>query len=147
MASVREDIMARLLVLLGQLSGVTLVARNLDEIPDTKLPAAILYDGDEAASDNPRATSGKPTVVHATPVIVIDLGDVPENVGTVTNEWLAEVQSIILLDPVLETMCGDFSTAGAHYGGAETSLHPGRTTHVVLTVNFIIGYHLKPWEL
>ncbi len=147
MADPREDIMARILVLLGQLSGTELVARNLDEIPETKLPAAVLYDNDEAALDNPRATSGKPTVVHATPIIVIDLGDVVENVGTLTNEWLASVKRLILLDTTLEGLCGNFSTAGAHYGGAETSLHPGRTMHVVLTINFIIGYHLKPDQL
>jgi hypothetical protein len=147
MSDPREDIMVRILALLNQLSGTELVARNLDEIPDTKLPAAILYDGDEAALDNPRATSGKPSVIHATPIIVIDLGDVPENVGTLANQWLTAIKSLILLDDTLQSLCGDFQTAGAHYGGAETSLHPGRTTHVVLTINFIIGYHLKAWEL
>ena len=149
MADPREEIMARILDLLGTLSGTELVARNLDEIPDSKLPAVVLYDGDEVAMDNPRAVSGKPTVVQATPQIVVDLGDVPENVGTVTNEWLTAIKRLILMDATLNSpaMCGDLSDAGAHYGSADTSLHPGRTTHVVLVINFVISYHLKPWEL
>lgn len=147
MSDPREDIMARITVLLGQLPGIETAARDLDEIADVKTPSAVLFDGDEVALDNPRATSGKPTVVHATPQIEIDLGEVPENVGTVTNEWLTKVKAAILNDVTLESLCGEFSTAGAHYAGATTSLHPGRTTQVSLVISFVIGYHLKPWEL
>ncbi len=147
MADPREDIMARLLALLGQMSGMELVARNLDEIPDTKMDSAILYDGDEVADDNPRAVGGKPNVVRTSPQIVVSLGDVPENIGTRKNDRLVEVKRLVLLDDDLQTLCGDFPTCGAHYAGAETSLKRGRTTMVELTINFIISYHFKPYEL
>ncbi len=139
--------MVRMLALLGQLSDTELVARNLDEIPDTKMDSAILYDGDEVADDNPRAVGGKPNVVRTSPQIVVSLGDVPENIGTRKNERLTDVKRLILLDDTLQTLCGDFPTCGAHYAGAETSLRKGRTTTVELTINFIISYHFKPYEL
>ncbi len=147
MADPREDIMAQLLILLGQMSGMELVARNLDEIPDTKMDSIVLYDGDEVADDNPRAVGGKPNIVRASPQIIISLGDVPENIGTRKNERLTEVKRLILLDDTLQTLCGEFQTCGAHYAGAETSLKKGRTTTVELSINFIISYHFKPYDL
>ena len=146
MADERELIMQRILALLA-LPGAETVARNLDEIADVKTPSVVLFDADEVAFDNPRATSGKPTIVHARPQIEIDLGEVPENVGTVANEWLTNVKRAILLDDALQIMCGDFSDAGAHYEGATTSLTPGRSTEVSLVVTFTISYHLKPYDL
>lgn len=139
--------MVRLLALLDDLTDIELRARNLDRIPDSKMTSAILYDGDEVAEDKPTATGGRPNVIHASPQIVINLGEVPENAGTVANQKLAEVKRLVLMDTTLANLCGQSPTCGAYYGGAETSLKSGRTTQVELIVNFIIGYDLKPYDL
>jgi hypothetical protein len=142
--SKREDILARLAVIIGTIDGVETAARNLDRIADTKLPAAILFDGDEDAFENLRSTGAAPNVVNMMPVIVVSLGDVPENVGTVTNEWLAKVQRAILLDETIAALCGRIPNRGARYVASTTSLQEGRSAEVNLSVHFSIAYPFQP---
>jgi hypothetical protein len=149
MADVREEIMARITTLIGGLTGVETAARNLDEIADIKLPAIVLYDGDEEASpDNLRATGLKPTVIHATPQIFVKIQDTPDNVGTSTNAWRAAVLSTLLGDQTLAAICGIHSPyAGVRFVGAATSLIPGRLSQVSMTLHFSICYEFKPDQL
>ena len=104
MTSKREDILARIAVVIGEMDGIETSARNLDRIVDMKTPAAILYDGDEDVFENLRATGAAPNAVNMMPTVVVSLGDVPENVGTVSNEWLAKVQRAVLLDETIQTL-------------------------------------------
>ena len=147
MTSRREDILARLAVIVGDLDGVEYSGRNMDRQPDTKLPAAILFDGDEDVFENLRATGAAPNSVNMTPTVVVSLGDVPENVGTVTNEWLAKVQRAILLDETIQTLCGKMPNRGARYIGCTTSLQEGRTSEVTLSVHFSLTYPFQPTAL
>jgi hypothetical protein len=145
----REQVLAQLVVLLGQIPGITLAARNLDEI--TELGAgqalAVLYDGDENAHDNPRARGTAGNVVYMLPEIIVTLGEVPETIGTTTNEWRAKLIKKILFDPTLPTICGMSPHSAVRYVGCLTSLHPGRAAQVMLTATFEIGYSLVPTEL
>jgi hypothetical protein len=147
----RELILAQLAVLLGQIDGVTVAARNLEEISEVPPGGAIavLYDGDELATDNVRAIGGVGNVVHMTPEIVLSLGEVPETVGTSTNEWRAKLLKKILLDPTLANLSAkDIDrNCGPRYLGCSTSLHPGRATQVMLTAHFTIGYPFVPTAL
>ena len=141
----REAIMVRITELLATLGAETL-ARNLDEVSDLKLPAIILYDGDEDASDTMRANGGG-GVMYAAPQIVITLQDVPESVGTTTNGYRARLISAMCLDEALQELCGTFPTRGIKYMGCTTSLVPGRSSQVSLTAHFNIGYQLTPSQL
>jgi hypothetical protein len=145
--SKREEILARLAVIIGDIAGIETAARNLDRNPDTKLPAATLYDGDEDAFENLRATGLAPNVINMMPTIVVSLGDVPENIGTVTNEWLAKVQRAILLDESLAALCGRIPNRGARYVASTTSLQEGRSAEVNLSVHFSIAYPFQPTTL
>ncbi len=147
MTSRREDILARLAVIVGALAGVEFSGRNMDRQPDTKLPAAILFDGDEDVFENLRATGAAPNAVNMTPTVVISLGDVPENIGTVTNEWLAKVQRAVLLDADIQTLCGRMPNCGARYIGCTTSLQEGRSAEVNLSVHLSLTYPLQPTTL
>ncbi len=148
MTSKREDILARITIVIGAMSGVEFSGRNMDRAADTKLPAAILFDGDEDVFENLKATGGAVNVVNMTPTIVVSLGDVPESVGTVTNEWLAKVQRAVLLDVTIDELSGGRSAArripngGARYIGCTTSLQEGRSAEVNLSVHFSIAYPL-----
>ncbi len=88
-----------------------------------------------------------------TPTIVVSLGDVPENVGTVTNEWLASVQRAVLLDVTIDELSGGRSASrripngGARYIGCTTSLQEGRSAEVNLSVHFSIAYPLVATSL
>ncbi len=149
MTSRREDILARLAVVVGDMAGVEFSGRNMDRQPDTKLPAAILFDGDEDVFENLRATGGAVNVVNMTPTIVVSLGEVPENVGTVTSEWLAKVQRAVLFDSEVDSLSGGRSASrripngGARYLGCTTSLQEGRSAEVNLSVHFSIAYPLS----
>ncbi len=147
MTSRREDILARIVVVIGDMDGIETTARNLDRIADTKLPAAILFDGDEDVFENLRATGAAPNSVNMTPTVVVSLGDVPENIGTVTNEWLAKVQRAILLDEEIQTLCGKMPNRGARYIGCTTSLQEGRSAEVNLSVHFSLTYPFQPTTL
>lgn len=149
MTSRREDILARLTVIIGDMDGVEFSGRNYDRIADTKTPSAILFDGDEDVFENLRATGGAVNIVNMTPTIVVSLGEVPENVGTLTSEWLAKVQRAVLFDSEIDSLSGGRSAArripngGARYIGCNTSLQEGRSAEVNISVHFSIAYPLS----
>ncbi len=143
----REDILARLTGIIAAMDGVELSGRNIDRAPDTKQVTAILFDGDEDVFENLRATGAAPNAVNMTPTVVISLGDVPENIGTVTNEWLAKVQRAVLLDADIQTLCGKMPNCGARYIGCTTSLQEGRSAEVNLSVHLSLTYPLQPTTL
>lgn len=143
----REDILARMLEIIAGIDGVETSARNLDRIVDLRTPYAALFDGDEDVFENIRATGAAPNVVNMTPTIIVSLGDVPENIGTVTNSWLAKVQRAVLLDSDLQDLCGKVPNSGARYVGCLTSLQEGRTAEVNLSVLFSIAYAFQPSTL
>jgi hypothetical protein len=147
MADPREDILVRLAEIISAISGVETAGRNLDEIGDAKLPAIILYDGDDEAFDNPRAVGAAGNVVHMLPAIVLSLGDVPENVGTTSNLWRAKILKAILLDATIGTICRGVPNGGIRYLGCTTSLAPGRSSQVQMIFNFTIAYPFKPTSL
>ncbi len=145
--------MARMAAIIANIDGVEFSGRNMDRQPDTKTPCAIVFDGDEDVFENLRATGAATNIVNMTPVVVVSLGEVPENIGTVMNEWLAKVQKAVLLDAELDTLsCGRTAltripTGGARYIGKNNSQQEGRTTEVNLSVHFSIAYPLIPTEL
>jgi hypothetical protein len=149
----REAILARIAEVIATIPGVETAGRNVDRVADSKLPAAVLFDGDEEAFENLRATGGAINVVSMSPTVVVSLGDVPENVGTVTNEWLAKVQKAILFDSQIEQLSGGraatlrIPNGGARSVAATTSLAEGRSAEVNLTVHFSIAYPFNPTTL
>ena len=114
---------------------------------DLNLPAAVLFDGDELSADNPRAIGSAGNIVYMTPEIVLALSEVPEIIGTSTNVWRGKLLKQVLFDATLATLCGSAVHAGARYLGCSSSLHPGRSSQVQLTIHFSIGYAFRPSEL
>ena len=85
--SKREDILARLVVICSALEGVTLCARNRDELSDRQRPAVIILDADEVAIEGEpkRANAAGPQLISMTPEIYILISGTPESVGTELN--------------------------------------------------------------
>ena len=154
MASRRELILARLYEIVSALPGIESSGRNLDRVADTKLPYGAVFDGDEEAFENLRARGMAPNAMFMTPNVVVSLGEVPENVGTLSNEWLAKVQKAVLSDQELQDLCGGregtqgrIVHGGPQYIACTTSLSEGRTAEVNISVHFSIGYPFQPREL
>ena len=94
MADVREDILARLLVVVATIPNIRSAQRNNLDITENQLPAAIVFDGDEdtneAAIEPP---SNKPIVVQMTPEIIIaqQADEVGSDLTTLRRELIKRV--------------------------------------------------------
>lgn len=138
--------MARMTAILADIPGLETAARNPQELPRERLPAASLYDGDEESAETMKV-NGVGGVVYTQAQVVISVVDVPETVGTTANGWRARVINAILLDDALQALCGEFPNKGIKYSGCSTTLAPGYSSIVNLTLNFTAAYQFKPTAL
>ena len=147
MADMREILLARVLVVLKTVQGLETCERNLDDLSDLRLPAAILFDGDEEAFDNPRARGQAPNAVEMHPVIEVHFPEAPENVGTQINAIRARIQKALCADTTIRTLCGNVPHAGIRYIGMTSDLAAGRATVAKRILSFGINYLFKPTDL
>lgn len=139
----REQILARLLVIVQGVSGIATAARNALDISETKLPAIVIHDGDEEAHDNSQAVGLAGNVVTMTPQISILIGDTTDNIGTTANSFRAAVQKAILSDATLTELCGRVRPAGARYVSSSFTLFDG-TDAAEVTLQIAISYWFNP---
>lgn len=144
MADVRELILVQLLAIIADIPGIETTGRNLTPQPEVKMPLIVLYDGDEEAMETAKGGMAG-LVVNMLPTVVLSLGEIAENVGTVTNEWRVKILQAILSDATLRSYCD--RRDGAKYLGCTTTLHQGRTDQVELVTNWQIAYPLIPSNL
>jgi hypothetical protein len=143
----REPLLARIAVLLGQITLFEFVGRNLVVVDERRMPSCILYDGDEAAWDVPQAVGARPGVIDLTPIIEITMQEPPDTVGTTINAMLIEVKKAILNDPTIDSLCAGTTNGGARYVACTTSLSPARLEAVKMQIHFTIGYPFIPNQL
>lgn len=142
MSDKREEILARLLEILEGIKDFTTVARNLDEMPETGRPCAILMDGDETRSDTSEGIGMQVLIMDMMPVISIGVSSSPENVGTEANALRCKVVPAILRDAELETLIG--RKGRIRFEGVSGKLSHGSLMASDLQLNFSICYTLNP---
>lgn len=147
MADVREQILARLLLIINGISGVQTSARNVDDLSEAKLPALVLHDGAEEAADNVEAIGLAGNVVAMSVQISILLGDQPENVGTAANVFRAAVCKAVLGDSQLALLCRGIRLPGARYTGCALTTLDGRDIKAEMQVEFVVTYPFNPRAL
>jgi len=99
MVDVREDILARLLVVVATIPNIRSAYRNNLNIDETELPAAIVLDGDEEtndATDLSMRPAHRPTVVQFMPEIII--ADQADLVGSNLSVMRRELIKRVLFD-------------------------------------------------
>jgi hypothetical protein len=151
MIDVREDILARLLVIGAAIPNIRSAQRNNVDIPEDQLPAVIIFDGDEETddgSDLSQRPANRPTVVQMRPEIhVAGWGDeVTLDVPTMRRELIKRV----LNDTELNDLIVKTARAGGgaiRYLGCQTDVVWLRKLHLALRAQFLIKYALKPWQL
>ena len=151
MVDVREDILARLLVVVATIPNIRSAQRNNVEIPEDQLPAAIVFDGDEEtndASDLSMRPPNRPTMVRMHPEIVI--AQQADEAGSDLSVLRRELIKRVLTDTELnETIVktGRFGNGAIRYLGCQTDLGWGRSLQGALRAQFMFKYALKIEEL
>lgn len=148
MSDRREEILLRLMAILGGIAGIRKVARNSDEINERLRPAVSLFDGsEEAASETrPKQRSIAPPVpMVMTPDIVLLMGDSAADIGSAVNAMRAKIVKAVQTDTELAqlTTNGD----GVAYLGCETNLERGRESEAEIALFFAVPYMLFPENL
>lgn len=136
----RELILVRIAELMAGTEGVEFFVRNSLDIPEAKLPAIVLLDGDEEANEaafgRGRPANG-PNLVTMSPEIFVVVKARPESMGADLNEWLDFIVSAVQNDDELLTLVHNNDI---RYLGCTTGLAQGRSMQGELRVNLALTY-------
>jgi hypothetical protein len=151
MIDIREQILARLAVIVAGLPSIKKVYRNYVDFTEDSLPAAVVLDGDETtndASDASMRPPNRPTLVTMTPEII--LCRIAPQVGPDISLMRRELVGRVLHDTELNDQIVKTGRAGngtIRYLGCQTDLAWRRSMFGALKVNFDFKYQLKPDDL
>ena len=148
MVDVREDILARLLEVVGTIPNIRSAYRNNTEIAENQLPAVIVFDGDEETNEAQNRPSNSPIMVQMTPEIII--AEQSDEVGSNLTTLRRELIKLVLFDTELNNLIAKSSPRGngaIHYLGCQTDLGWMRSLHGALRAQFMFKYTLRPEQL
>lgn len=144
----REQILSRLTSILGGIEGVTLVLRNSVDVPESKVPALVLLDGDESPLDDSSFGKGRgprgPILMQMFPEIYVLLIKEPSDVGPSMNEMRSRIIDAICTDGQLASLAHN---ADIRYEGMQTALALGRSLTGEAGLTFGIVYAMYPGTL
>lgn len=143
----REQILARLLLIAKTVQGIDNVYRNQSDISESVRPASRIFDGGETISDRllqpqPSRSGG---LIVMQPVVTIELGGKPDEIGTALNALRLKMVKAVLTDAPLAAIVG--ANGRINYTGCETNLVPSGTGGIDMLLNFAIAYPLIVREL
>lgn len=152
----REDILARLFVVMESMDGITTNVRNRGLMSNEQRPAQVLLDGDEvprltvdtkrikgqAALMAPQIMSARPELFflpkEKRPTNVAD----GKNIGTEANEWRIAFMKKLWADVELAALLG--SNGSIVYNGCETDMKSGSAMSGEIKLDFVVNYVLRP---
>lgn len=156
MTTKREQILARLEVLLATIPGITAAYRNRAEFPDDKLPAAVLLDGSERIIEQVaqyKSVRMPPAIMVLMPQVFVilkprddlsntTLGGISAPIGEELSTYLDRVITAVVNDPTLVSLVG--SNGQISYRGSETDMATGSSIVGQLRVDFDFHYVFMP---
>ena len=145
MADKREEILARLAQLAGQVKDIKTALRGVDTVAETSMPAMVVNGADESA-DESGYDRGRPahskTRVEMMPDIWIFRAEKSANLETLLNESLAHFRKAVLTDAALIDILG--TNGKIEYIGCKTGFKRGRQMDGTLRVDIRLVYVLDP---
>lgn len=153
-SNVREQIFARLEVILADVSGVLTVKRNAGLVGDEKRPAIVILDGDEQndlqALTSRTALMAKSNVTAKPEIFFLSKeyrpsnkkADDAKNVGTILNDAKTAITSKIAGDTVIRGLLGP--NGRLQYTGCVTDLKSGSALSGEMRMDFSFTYVLDP---
>jgi len=151
MADVRENILARLLEVVGTIPNIRSAHRNNVDITEDQLPAVLVLDGDEesdGAGDVSMKQPHRPYNVQMTPEIIIaqQADEVGSDLTTLRRELIKRVLTDTELnEQIVKT--GRHGNGAIRYLGCQTDLGWMRSLHGALRAQFLFKYTLRPDDL
>lgn len=145
MTDVREEILARLLDVVASIPNIRTAVRNDVDLPEDKLPAITVFDGDEetnGAEDRSARLSTRPYVARMMPEIIVQE---QHGAGSELSTLRREVIRRVLNDTVLIEQVG--SNGAIRYIGCQTDFGWLREKFNAMNVQFMFQYPLKIEEL
>lgn len=148
MTDIREDILARLVLVARGVSGINGAFRNGFDLDESKVPCVVIHDGDETADDaDPFRQAAAPRRVRMTPEIYVLVASDPETVGTQMNLYSRRLAKAILADSTLIALTGTSPVGDIRYEGCSTGLSKGRQVQGECRLHFSFGYVLRVSDL
>lgn len=147
----REQILARLFVVLQSVPGVAECARNRGDLQSPKRPFILLLDADEAAdrtSFNRGRPSNSPNLITLSPEIYVTMQNKKpknETIGTDLNALCTAVIKAVITDAELNEIVG--GNGEIRYEGLATDLGEDRTQEGKARVAIAFVYPFIPGEL
>jgi len=151
MIDVRENILARLVAIVGTMPSIKQVFRNYVDLTEDQLPAAAVLDGDEDTddvADKSMRPPERPTLTTMTPEIVIF--KLAPQVGPDISMLRRELIKLVLYDTELNEQIvktGRYGNGAIRYLGCQTDLGWERSMFGALKLNFHFKYALRPADL
>jgi hypothetical protein len=151
MNDVREQILSRLVVIVGSMPSIKEVFRNYVDLTEDQLPAATVLDGDEEthdATDVSMRPPDRPTLATMMPEIIIF--KLAPQIGPDISTLRRELIRLVLYDTELNQQIvktGRFGNGTIRYLGCQTDLGWERSMFGALKANFHFKYVLRPADL
>jgi len=143
----REEILARLLVIIDGVDGIRKGYRNLDDIAGIIRPCARMFDGAEGPSENVTPgdhRGGGAHIMTMRPSVGIAMSATPEKIGTDLNTMRLKFIKAVTTDAALLGICG--RNGRIRYEGCEPETSAGRAVNGEMFLTFAISYPLIPGE-
>lgn len=143
MADTRELVLARLLTVCGNVTGISAAVRNRDSLSDIRLPAIQIFDGDEEVNDlgAEYRRSSLPAMVIMRPLLYVSYADLTADIGSTINAARARIIAAVMGDATLQTIVG--ANGKVRYEGSNSGLQPARKMTAQMMINFSFTYPLK----
>lgn len=156
MTDTREDILERLVTVLGNITGISAVYRDRAEMPVELLPAAILLDGSEVIAQQivpNKSVRMPPAIFTLMPQIFVvlkprddlkneTLDGVAAPVGPELSMYRLQVIDAIVNDSTLLSLVG--SNGQILYRGCDTDMQSGSSIVGQLQMHFQFNYYFNP---
>jgi hypothetical protein len=145
----REEILARLTVIIGEVPGVFKGARNQQQVSGKAQPTIFLHDASEEPREEPNVVrasrNGYKDLVLMSPQIFILMGTPAADIGTAVNAFRIPLVAAVLGDSALWDIVGP--NGEIRYAGCGLETAWGESREGRLDVNFHITYVLDLAEL
>jgi len=151
MIDVRENVLARLVVIVATIPNIKSAQRNNVDMSEEQLPAAIVFDGDEETDDRSDVSMrppNRPTLVTMLPEIVI--AQQSDQAGSDITTLRRELIKRVLYDTELNNnivKTGRNGNGAIRYLGCQTDVGWMRSLHGALRAQFMFKYVLNPADL